>query len=407
MEDTQRIYTTLKQVFGYDEFRPGQEELVTALLDGRDALGVMPTGAGKSLCFQLPALLMEGATVVVSPLVSLMNDQVTSLVAMGVRAAYFNQSLTPGQYQKALGLAMQGRYKIIYVAPERLATPRFAALAQVLPISMVVVDEAHCVSQWGMNFRPDYLAVADFVASLPARPVVAAFTATATGRVRADIEELLHLQNPAQVTTGFDRPNLYYGVMRPRSKDSALLELLEHHAEDSCIVYCATRKETERVAGMLTDRGIEARCYHAGMDQEARRASQEDFVFDRARVMVATNAFGMGIDKSNVRLVVHYNMPKDLESYYQEAGRAGRDGEEADCVLLYAPKDVKLNHRRAGGPAAGQRPGAAAPDDLLQHGKNLPAGAHSAVLRRICPQGVRLLLGVCPPALAGGPYGRL
>ena len=217
MEDTQRIYTTLKQVFGYDEFRPGQEELVTALLDGRDALGVMPTGAGKSLCFQLPALLMEGATVVVSPLVSLMNDQVTSLVAMGVRAAYFNQSLTPGQYQKALGLAMQGRYKIIYVAPERLATPRFAALAQVLPISMVVVDEAHCVSQWGMNFRPDYLAVADFVASLPARPVVAAFTATATGRVRADIEELLHLQNPAQVTTGFDRPNLYYGVMRPRS----------------------------------------------------------------------------------------------------------------------------------------------------------------------------------------------
>ena len=343
MADTQRMYTTLKQVFGYDEFRPGQEELVTALLDGRDALGVMPTGAGKSLCFQLPALLMEGATVVVSPLVSLMNDQVTSLVTMGVRAAYFNQSLTPGQYQKALGLAMQGRYKIIYVAPERLATPRFAALAQVLPISMVVVDEAHCVSQWGMNFRPDYLAVADFVASLPSRPVVAAFTATATGRVRADIEELLHLQNPAQVTTGFDRPNLYYGVMRPRNKDSALLELLEHHAEDSCIVYCATRKETERVAGMLTDRGIEARCYHAGMEQEARRASQEDFVFDRARVMVATNAFGMGIDKSNVRLVVHYNMPKDLESYYQEAGRAGRDGEEADCVLLYAPKDVKLN----------------------------------------------------------------
>ncbi len=340
--DNSILYGTLRQVFGYDSFRPGQQELVEALLAGQDALGVMPTGAGKSLCFQLPALLMEGITVVVSPLVSLMNDQVTALVAMGVRAAYFNQSLTPGQYQKALGLAMQGRYKIIYVAPERLNTPRFQALAQTVPIDMVVVDEAHCVSQWGMNFRPDYLAIADFIAGLPKRPVVAAFTATATGRVRADMVELLRLADPVQVTTGFDRPNLYFGVVKPRKKDDALLELLAEHGEESAIVYCATRKETERVAGLLTDRGIDARAYHAGMEQEDRRRNQEDFVFDRARVMVATNAFGMGIDKSNVRLVVHYNMPKDLESYYQEAGRAGRDGEAADCILLYAPRDVKL-----------------------------------------------------------------
>ena len=339
----QAALEALTRYFGYDSFRPGQQGIVEALLAGRDVLGVMPTGAGKSVCYQIPAALSPGVTLVISPLISLMRDQVDALNDLGLPAAFINTTQTPDEQAMVFAQAAAGQIKLLYVAPERLETGRFRDFAARTPISLIAVDEAHCVSQWGMNFRPDYLAVADFVASLPARPVVAAFTATATGRVRADIEELLHLQNPAQVTTGFDRPNLYYGVMRPRSKDSALLELLEHHAEDSCIVYCATRKETERVAGMLTDRGIEARCYHAGMEQEARRASQEDFVFDRARVMVATNAFGMGIDKSNVRLVVHYNMPKDLESYYQEAGRAGRDGEEADCVLLYAPKDVKLN----------------------------------------------------------------
>ena len=339
-------YSVLKKVFGYDGFRPGQAEIVDAALAGRDVLAVMPTGAGKSVCYQVPALLLPGVTLVVSPLISLMQDQVRALVAAGVAAAYLNSSLTANQQALMLRRAREGRYKIIYVAPERLMTQGFLRFAQEQPVSMVTVDEAHCISQWGHDFRPSYRQIRAFTDQLPARPVVTAFTATATARVRQDIEEQLGLQEPFRLTAGFDRPNLRLETRRltESEKPRALVEFLLEQGEAPGIVYCSTVRQVEETAAMLQGLGIRAAAYHGQMDAARRRQNQEDFLFDRVQVMVATNAFGMGIDKPNVRFVVHYNMPKDLESYYQEAGRAGRDGEAARCVLLYAPNDVRLAH---------------------------------------------------------------
>lgn len=331
----------LKTYYGYDAFREGQEPIIDALLSGQDAMAIMPTGAGKSVCYQIPALLLPGITLVISPLVSLMRDQVLQLVQMGVPAAYLNSSLSYRQYLLALERAKAGRYKIIYVAPERLETEGFQAFVQQAEISMIAVDEAHCISQWGQDFRPSYLNIPAFVETLPKRPVLGAFTATATQEVKRDIEQLLKLQTPHRVTTGFDRQNLIFEVRHPESKKAELLQLLRACGEESAIVYCSTRKHVEDVCELLRERGITAGRYHAGLEAEERQQNQEDFLYDRVRVMVATNAFGMGIDKPNVRRVIHYNMPKDMESYYQEAGRAGRDGLQSRCILLYNYGDVK------------------------------------------------------------------
>ena len=334
---------TLQHYFGHSSFRPGQETMVDALLAGRDALGVMPTGAGKSMCYQVPALMLEGITLVISPLISLMADQVAALKAAGVPAAYLNSTLTPRQMELALERAYQGAYRIIYVAPERLETASFLRFAQSVRISLLAVDEAHCISQWGQDFRPVYLRIADFVDQLPVRPVMGAFTATATQRVREDIIRHLRLVNPTTVTTGFDRPNLYFEVVRcesARQRGAALREVLRGKQGQSGIVYCATRKAVESVCDELNLAGYSASRYHAGLSDEERRQNQEDFQYDRIQVMVATNAFGMGIDKSNVRFVIHYNMPRSMEAYYQEAGRAGRDSERAECILLYSGQDV-------------------------------------------------------------------
>lgn len=336
-------YQILKKYFGYDSFREGQEVLIDAILSGRDTFGIMPTGAGKSLCYQIPALMLPGITLVISPLISLMKDQVESLNQAGVHAAYFNSSLTAGQYRKALEFAKQGRYKIIYVAPERLLLDEFLDFALQVEISMVTVDESHCVSQWGQDFRPSYLKITEFVQKLPVRPVVSAFTATATREVKEDIIVALELQNPEILTTGFDRTNLFYQVSTPKDKFEETMDYLDKHPRESGIIYCLTRKTVEEVCEKLLRRGIRATRYHAGLSDAERRKNQEDFLYDVSPVMVATNAFGMGIDKSNVRFVIHYNMPKNIESYYQEAGRAGRDGEEANCILLYAPQDVVMN----------------------------------------------------------------
>ena len=333
--------TLLKQYFGHGNFRPGQEPLIDALLSGRDVLGVMPTGAGKSVCYQLPALLLPGLTLVISPLISLMKDQVAGLSQAGVPAAYINSSLGPEEYREVYRQIRRGECKLLYIAPERLQAEGFRRLLEELPVSLVAVDEAHCVSQWGQDFRPSYLEIAELVRSLPARPPVGAFTATATAAVRRDIETLLELRDPLRITTGFDRPNLFFEVARPKDKDLWLSRFLAERPEQSGIVYCATRKTVDAVTASLLAQGVPAARYHAGMEDQERRQSQEGFVYDQVRVMVATNAFGMGIDKSNVSFVVHYNMPKDLESYYQEAGRAGRDGSPARCVLLYAPGDVR------------------------------------------------------------------
>lgn len=335
--------SVLKDYFGHDSFRDGQEQIVDALLDGRDALCIMPTGAGKSMCYQIPALLFDGVTIVVSPLISLMKDQVGSLVQSGVPAAYINSSLSYPQFLRVLSNVEHGKYKIIYVAPERLLTDGFLDVCKKIKISMVAVDEAHCVSQWGQDFRPSYLKIISFVESLANRPIVGAFTATATNDVKEDIKKILRLENPFEITTGFDRPNLFFGVIKSSSKDEKLIDLIRERGDRSGIVYCATRKNVESVCELLCDNGFSAARYHAGLDEYERRKNQEDFVFDRKNIMVATNAFGMGIDKSNVTYVIHYNMPKNIESYYQEAGRAGRDGSEADCILLYSPKDVRLN----------------------------------------------------------------
>jgi len=335
--------SVLKQYFGYDTFRPGQGEVVARLLRGEDVLSVMPTGAGKSICYQVPALCMPGITLVVSPLISLMQDQVRGLIQAGVPAAYLNSSLTERQFALALRNARMGKYKIIYVAPERLETASFLSFAAQSPISMVAVDEAHCVSQWGQDFRPSYLAIPDFVSRLPRRPVVGAFTATATPEVREDIALRLALREPFTLVSGFDRPNLYWEVQCPKSKREALLQFLLRRRGESGIVYCATRKKVEEVCAFLQTSGFEALRYHAGLEPEERRENQARFVQGEGLVMVATNAFGMGIDKPDVRYVIHYNMPKDLESYYQEAGRAGRDGDPAHCLLLFGWGDIRTN----------------------------------------------------------------
>ena len=333
----------LKRYFGYDSFRPGQEEIVSALLAGRDALAIMPTGAGKSLCYQVPALLLPGLTLVISPLISLMQDQVKGLNAAGIHAAFINSSLTETQIAHALDLAAEGSYKLVYVAPERLESPVFRSFAAGADISMVTVDEAHCISQWGQDFRPSYLKILDFIDSLPRRPIVSAFTATATREVKDDIVCTLRLHDPKVLVTGFDRPNLYFQVERTRRKDDFVIQYLRDHPGESGIIYCATRKNVDKLQELLTEYGFAATKYHAGLPAEARRKNQNDFIYDTAPVIVATNAFGMGIDKSNVRFVLHYNMPQSMENYYQEAGRAGRDGLPSQCVLLFSAQDVIIN----------------------------------------------------------------
>lgn len=335
----------LKTYFGYDSFREGQGEIIDTILSGRDALAIMPTGAGKSLCYQVPALLLPGITLVVSPLISLMQDQVKSLNEAGIHAAYINSSLTEGQINKALSFAARGVYKIIYVAPERLETASFLSFALHTPISMVTVDEVHCISQWGQDFRPSYLKIIDFVEQLPGNPIISAFTATATEVVKNDIARILKLKNPNVVVTGFDRENLYYQVehLTGKQKDIFIQNYIETHPNESGIIYCATRKNVDTLYEKLLKQGVSVTRYHAGMSNDIRKKSQDDFIYDRAQVVIATNAFGMGIDKSNVRFVIHYNMPQSMENYYQEAGRAGRDGEPAKCILLFSTQDVMIS----------------------------------------------------------------
>lgn len=336
-------FEILKKYFGYDTFRGSQEVIIDRLMDGRDVLGVMPTGAGKSLCYQIPALMLPGVTLIISPLISLMKDQVGALVKAGIPAAFINGILTPSQLEIVFQRMEEGRYKLIYVAPERLVVPRFLRALDHLDVSFVAVDEAHCVSQWGHDFRSAYLTISDFIDKLPKRPVIGAFTATATEEVRNDIEVLLGLKGPAVFVSGFDRPNLFFDVRHPHGKFNELLHILGERKNDSGIIYCATRKLVEEVCSRLQLMGYEATRYHAGLSDSERKKNQDDFLFDRKLIMVATNAFGMGIDKSNVSFVVHYNMPKNIESYYQEAGRAGRDGEAADCILLYEKRDIVIN----------------------------------------------------------------
>ncbi len=334
-------YGLLSHFFGYSQFRPGQEALIDGVLAGRDVFGIMPTGGGKSMCYQIPALLLPGVTIVVSPLISLMRDQVLALKAAGVPAAYINSTLTGPQMQAVYRNLLAGQYKIVYVAPERLDYGGFGSVAEKLNISFLAVDEAHCISQWGQDFRPSYLRIVNFIQELPRRPVVGAFTATATKQVREDVERILGLKNPVRTITGFDRPNLFFEVLRPERKDPELLSLLAQRRRKSGIIYCSTRKKVETVCELLQDNGYAATRYHAGLEEEERSANQEDFLYDRKTIMVATNAFGMGIDKSNVSFVIHYNMPKSIEAYYQEAGRAGRDGSDADCILMFQSGDVQ------------------------------------------------------------------
>lgn len=335
----------LKTYFGYDSFRKGQEDIIHSILSGRDVMAVMPTGAGKSICYQVPALLLPGITLVISPLISLMQDQVKSLNEAGIHAAFINSSLTETQISKALSLALKGTYKIVYVAPERLESSKFTEFALNGEISMVTIDEAHCISQWGQDFRPSYLKIVDFIERLPKRPIVSAFTATATKEVKTDITCILKLVNPKVVVTGFDRENLYYRVeqLSARQKDAFVEDYVRNHLDESGIIYCSTRKNVDALYENLLKQGVPVTCYHAGMNNETRKRNQNDFIYDRAPVMLATNAFGMGIDKSNVRYVIHYNMPQSMENYYQEAGRAGRDGENAQCILLFSPQDVMIN----------------------------------------------------------------
>ena len=335
----------LKQYFGYDSFRKGQSDIIEAILQGQDALAIMPTGAGKSVCYQVPAMLLSGITIVISPLISLMQDQVKSLNEAGINTAYINSTLSEQQMYKALDYAAQGKYKIIYVAPERLETMSFMTFAQKADISMVTIDEAHCISQWGQDFRPSYLKIVDFIDSLPERPVVSAFTATATSEVKTDIECILKLKSPKLVVTGFDRKNLYYSVehLSGKKKDAYIAAYIKEHMDESGIIYCATRKNVDKLYDEFSSLGISVTKYHAGLDNETRKQNQDDFIYDRVQVVIATNAFGMGIDKSNVRYVIHYNMPQSMENYYQEAGRAGRDGGESQCILLFSAQDVIID----------------------------------------------------------------
>ena len=333
----------LKILFGYDSFRAGQKSVIDSILAGRDAFAVMPTGAGKSVCYQIPAVLLPGITLVVSPLISLMQDQVKALNEAGVPAAFINSSLSEKDYNETIRRARQGIYKIIYIAPERLVTEGFLALAKSVPISMVTVDEAHCISQWGQDFRPSYMKIVEFVKTLEKRPIISAFTATATETVREDIVCTLGLQNPFTLVNGFDRENLFFQVDKPKNKEQYILKYISGHSGDSGIIYCATRKNVDNIYELLKSKGISVGKYHAGMSAEERKKMQDDFVFDYTSIVVATNAFGMGIDKSNVRFVIHYNMPQSMENYYQEAGRAGRDGLDAKCILLFSPQDIVIN----------------------------------------------------------------
>ena len=332
----------LYRVYGYTAFRPGQEKLIDAVLSGKDVFGIMPTGGGKSICYQIPALMLPGITLVISPLISLMQDQVAALKAAGVPAAYINSTLSGPQVQAVYRNLLAGKYKLVYVAPERLDYAGFASIAQKLTISFLAVDEAHCISQWGQDFRPSYLRIVEFINGLPYRPVVGAYTATATAQVRLDVEKILKLKQPVRAVTGFDRPNLYFDVIHPEMKDRELKRLLNERRGKCGIIYCSTRKKVETVCENLQTLGYAATRYHAGLEESERAKNQEDFLFDRKTIMVATNAFGMGIDKSNVGFVIHYNMPKSIEAYYQEAGRAGRDGTEADCILLYNTGDINM-----------------------------------------------------------------
>lgn len=333
----------LKNHFGYDDFRKGQEEIITHILNKEDCLAIMPTGAGKSICYQIPALTFEGTTIVISPLISLMKDQVDSLVQNGISATFINSSLTTNEYYQTIENAKLGMYKIIYVAPERLNSDNFIDLLNKINISMFAIDEAHCVSQWGHDFRPSYTEIANIILNLKERPVVTAFTATATELVKNDIINLLKLSNPFTITTGFDRKNLSFSVETPIDKKQYLLDYLNDHKESSGIIYCLSRKNVDNLYDELLSQGFSVSKYHAGMSDSARNKNQNDFVFDKTSIMVATNAFGMGIDKSNIRYVIHYNMPKDLESYYQEAGRAGRDGADSECILLFNRSDIVSN----------------------------------------------------------------
>ena len=341
------IYKTpkeaLKAVFGYDSFRPGQEAVINAILDGRDILAVMPTGAGKSLCYQVPAMLFSGITLVISPLISLMQDQVKALNEAGVNAAFINSSLSEKELNDTFKNAYKGHYKIIYVAPERLMSEGFISFAKSVEISMVTVDEAHCISQWGQDFRPSYMDIAEFINILDKRPIIRAFTATATQNVREDIICSLGLSDPYFLVTGFDRENLFFQVDKPQNKERFILDFIERHRGESGIIYCATRKNVDSLYTLLRKQHISVGKYHAGMSNEERKQMQNDFVFDYTSIVIATNAFGMGIDKSNVRFFIHYNMPSSMENYYQEAGRAGRDGLNSECILLFSPQDIIIN----------------------------------------------------------------
>lgn len=342
----ERHYTpeeALKVLFGYDSFRPGQKKVIDSILSGEDALAIMPTGAGKSVCYQVPAMLLPGITIVISPLISLMQDQVKALNEAGIPAAFINSSLSEKVFYETVRKARQGFYKIIYVAPERLVTDGFLDLAKNVQISMVTVDEAHCISQWGQDFRPSYMKIVEFVGLLDKRPIISAFTATATETVREDIICILGLNNPYVLVTGFDRENLFFQVDKPKNKDQYILDYIAGHTDDSGIIYCATRKNVDSLYDLLKSRGISVAKYHAGMGAAERKKMQDDFVFDYTGIIVATNAFGMGIDKSNVRFVIHYNMPQSMENYYQEAGRAGRDGLDSKCILLFSPQDIIIN----------------------------------------------------------------
>ncbi|HHV26161.1 DNA helicase RecQ [Anaerosalibacter bizertensis] len=330
----------LQEYFGFEEFRSGQKELIEGALGRRDVLGIMPTSGGKSLCYQIPALLLDGITLVISPLISLMKDQVDALNEFGIPATFINSTLSIKEQNLRIDESIKGKYKLIYIAPERLNSEIFLNFARKVKIPLVAVDEAHCISQWGHDFRPSYREIPKFISSLDYRPVIGAFTATATEEIVEDICKILNLNNPLKIITGFDRPNLYFEVKKSSDKKSFILNYLEKSPEESGIIYCATRKEVESVGNFLSERGFNVGIYHAGLTNEERKKTQEDFIYDKILVIVATNAFGMGIDKSNVRFVIHHNMPQNIEAYYQEAGRAGRDGEKSDCILLYSPQDV-------------------------------------------------------------------